>query len=109
MSSSGRDAPRSSAHGTRRTLPVPVPGTTDDHAAPPPATDAASQPGAPVASTNNAELSAAVGVPRGLQVAAAWSWRVILVVALIWGIFWVVQYLSEVFIPIAVAILLTAL
>ena len=48
-------------------------------------------------------------MPRGLQVAAAWSWRVILVVVLLWGIGWLVRYLSEVFVPIAVAILLTAL
>jgi len=48
-------------------------------------------------------------VPRGLHVAAAWSWRVILVVILLWGIAWLVRYLSEVFIPVAVAILLTAL
>ena len=48
-------------------------------------------------------------MPRGLQVAAAWSWRVILVVILLWGIAWLVRYLSEVFIPVAVAILLTAL
>jgi predicted PurR-regulated permease PerM len=48
-------------------------------------------------------------VPRGLHVAAAWAWRVIVVAALIWGVFWLVRYLSEVFIPVAVAILLTAL
>jgi hypothetical protein len=48
-------------------------------------------------------------VPRGLEIAAAWAWRVILVVILLWGIAWLVRYLSEVFIPIAVAILLTAL
>ena len=44
-----------------------------------------------------------------LHIAAAWSWRVILVVILLWGIAWLVRYLSEVFIPVAVAILLTAL
>jgi predicted PurR-regulated permease PerM len=49
------------------------------------------------------------GVPRGLQVAAAWAWRIILVIVLLWGIAWLVRYLSEVFIPVAVAILLTAL
>ena len=48
-------------------------------------------------------------MPRGLQIAAAWSWRVILVVILLWGIAWLVRYLSEVFIAVAVAILLTAL
>ena len=48
-------------------------------------------------------------IPRGIRVAAGWSWRVILVVALIAGIGWLLGYLSEVTIPLAVAILLTAL
>jgi hypothetical protein len=60
-----------------------------------------------VATKSPAELNALV--PRGLQVAAAWSWRMILVVALLWGIVWLARYLSEVLIPVAVAILLTAL
>ena len=48
-------------------------------------------------------------VPRGLQVAAAWSWRVLLVVALIALLGWLARYLSEVIVPVAVAILLAAL
>ena len=48
-------------------------------------------------------------VPDGLHVAAAWGWRVIVVAALVLGLGYVVAYLSEVMIPIAVAILLTAL
>jgi predicted PurR-regulated permease PerM len=60
-----------------------------------------------VTRTNSAELNATV--PRGLQIAAAWSWRVILVIVLLSGIVWLTRYLSEVFIPLAVAILLTAL
>jgi predicted PurR-regulated permease PerM len=56
---------------------------------------------------NAADHSATV--PRGLQVAAAWSWRVILVIILLSGIVWLMRYLSEVLIPVAVAILLTAL
>ncbi|MFT4164417.1 MAG: AI-2E family transporter [Microlunatus sp.] len=47
-------------------------------------------------------------VPASLKVAAAWSWRVILVAALVYGIGWVLGFLSEVVIPIAVAILLAA-
>jgi predicted PurR-regulated permease PerM len=60
-----------------------------------------------VATTSAAELNALV--PRGLQIAAAWSWRIILVIILLWGIVWLVRYFSEVFIAVAVAILLTAL
>jgi putative heme transporter len=103
MGSSARNGPRASARRTRRTLPA-LPA--DDHATP-----AAAEPAPPaetvVATADPAEVSA--GVPRGLQVAAAWSWRVILVVILLWGIAWLVRYLSEVFIAVAVAILLTAL
>jgi predicted PurR-regulated permease PerM len=107
MGSSARNGPRVSARRTRRTLPV-LPGgpPANDHATP-----TAAEPVPPaetmVAAAGTAEVSA--GVPRGLQVAAAWSWRVILVVALLWGIAWLVRFLSEVFIPVAVAILLTAL
>ena len=48
-------------------------------------------------------------VPPGLQIAAAWSWRVLLVVAVILGLSWLARYLSEVVIPVAVAVLLAAL
>jgi putative heme transporter len=107
MGTSARNGPRVSARRTRRTLPVlPAGPPADDHAGP---TTAEPAPPADkvVATTDAAEVSA--GVPRGLQVAAAWSWRVILVVVLLSGIAWLVRYLSEVFIPVAVAILLTAL
>ena len=48
-------------------------------------------------------------VPRGLRLAASWSWRVILVSALVYGVGRVAGYLSEVVIPVAVAILLAAM
>lgn len=48
-------------------------------------------------------------VPRGVQVAASWAWRLIVIVIMIIGIGWLFGYLSEVTIPIAVAILLAAL
>lgn len=48
-------------------------------------------------------------VPRGLQVAAAWSWRVILVTLMIYGVAQVLGYLSEVVVPVAIAILLAAM
>jgi putative heme transporter len=107
MGSSARNGPRVSARRTRRTLPVLHVGPpADDHANP-----LAAEPSPPaeavVASADPAEVSAVV--PRGLHIAAAWSWRVILVVILLWGIAWLVRYLSEVFIAVAVAILLTAL
>jgi predicted PurR-regulated permease PerM len=60
-----------------------------------------------VATTTTPEFDRAV--PTGLQVAADWAWRVIVVAALIFGIGWLTRYLSEVVIPVAVAILLAAL
>ena len=48
-------------------------------------------------------------VPRAVRVAAGWAWRMIVIVIMIAGIGWLFGYLSEVTIPIAVAILLTAL
>jgi putative heme transporter len=48
-------------------------------------------------------------VPPGLQIAAAWSWRLLLVVAMVLGLAWLARYLSEVVVPVAVAILLAAL
>jgi predicted PurR-regulated permease PerM len=104
MGSSARNGPRVSARQTRRTLPVP-PATppSDDHMAAP-MTELE-----PPAETTPNIVEPRSGVPRGLDIAAAWSWRVILVVVLLWGIAWLARYLSEVFIPVAVAILLTAL
>lgn len=48
-------------------------------------------------------------VPPGLQIAAAWSWRVLLVVAVVFALAWLARYLSEVMVPVAIAILLAAL
>jgi predicted PurR-regulated permease PerM len=126
MGTSARNGPRVSARRTRRTLPVlPAGPPGNDHEAPP-----MTEPEPPAASTvippSGAERSApepaaestvippsgaerSVAVPRGLEIAAAWSWRVILVVVLLWGVVWLGRYLSEVLIPVAVAILLTAL
>jgi predicted PurR-regulated permease PerM len=107
MGSSARNGPRVSARRTRRTLPVlPAGPPADDHIAPP-TTEPAPLAETTVTSPNGVGPTA--GVPRGLQIAAAWSWRVILVVIVLWGVAWLVRYLSEVFIAVAVAILLTAL
>ena len=65
------------------------------------------EPEVEVATTTTPEFDRAV--PRGLQIAAAWSWRVILVVVILWGIVWLARYLSEVFVPLAVAVLLAAM
>jgi putative heme transporter len=48
-------------------------------------------------------------VPRGLQIAASWSWRVLLIVAMVLALGWLLRYLAEVVIPVAVATLLAAM
>jgi predicted PurR-regulated permease PerM len=48
-------------------------------------------------------------VPSGLRIAAAWSWRIILVGALLYLLLQVVDLLLAVFVPVLVAVLLAAL
>lgn len=48
-------------------------------------------------------------VPRPVQVAAAWSWRILAIGAAVAGIGWSLRYLSELTVPLAVAVLLTAM
>lgn len=47
-------------------------------------------------------------IPRGLRTAAGWSWRVLVVVALIAVVAFALAQISEVSIPVAVALMLTA-
>jgi predicted PurR-regulated permease PerM len=48
-------------------------------------------------------------VPTGLRIAAAWSWRVVLVGGLLYLLLQVIGLLLEVFVPVLVALLLAAL
>ncbi|WP_203568123.1 AI-2E family transporter [Aestuariimicrobium ganziense] len=89
----------------------PTPGRPRRMSPPPPAPPTTHLP-APerralreVARTGEAEAS----VPWSLRVAAAWSWRLLLVAAGIIGIGAVLMRFSEVTIPLAIALLLTAL
>jgi predicted PurR-regulated permease PerM len=49
------------------------------------------------------------GVTPGMQIASAWSWRFLVIVAAVAVIGYGMQYLSEVVVPVTVGILLTAL
>lgn len=49
------------------------------------------------------------GIPRGVDKAAAWSWRLMLIAAALWGVLWLLAVFSEVSVPIAIALLGTAL
>jgi putative heme transporter len=53
--------------------------------------------------------NAADTVPRGLRVAAALGWRLLVVAAALWVLGQIIAYLSGIFIPVAVALLLAAL
>jgi predicted PurR-regulated permease PerM len=48
-------------------------------------------------------------VPRGIRVASAWAWRLLVLAAAIYALAWVAARLSTVLIPVAVALLLAAL
>ncbi|MDN5724316.1 MAG: AI-2E family transporter [Propionibacteriales bacterium] len=59
--------------------------------------------------TPRSEADFVRAVPWGMQIAAGWSWRLLIVAAAVLGVGWVLAYFSGVTIPIAVAILLAAL
>ncbi len=83
-----------------------VPGTVPVAVAVPAASGAAlAEP--PEVATTTGEFDRAV--PRGLQIAASWAWRVLIVGALLYYLGRVAAHLSEVVIPVAIAVLLTAL
>lgn len=48
-------------------------------------------------------------IPDGVTVAAGWAWRLLAIGALVVGLWWVMTYFSAITVPIATALLLTAL
>jgi len=50
-----------------------------------------------------------VGVTPAMQIASAWAWRFLVIVAAVAAVGWGMRYLSEVIVPITVGVLLTAL
>jgi predicted PurR-regulated permease PerM len=50
-----------------------------------------------------------LGVTPGMQIASAWAWRFLVIVAAILVVGYAMQYLSEVVVPVTVGVLLTAL
>ncbi|MDD9349077.1 AI-2E family transporter [Mumia sp.] len=71
----------------------PVP-TSSPYAALPPATPADATP---------------PNVPYGIALAASWGWRLIIIAAAGLGLMWLLGFFSEITIPVAIAILVTAL
>ena len=58
---------------------------------------------------DDGEASIDDGVPRGVRIAAAWAWRLLILAAAAYALVWAVARLSTVLIPVAVALLLAAL
>ena len=50
-----------------------------------------------------------VAIPRGVAIATSWAWRLLLVAAAAGLLLWLLRFFSEVTIPLAIAVLLTAL
>ena len=48
-------------------------------------------------------------VPAGVEIAAAWAWRLLLIAAATGLVIWLLRYFSEITVPVAVAVLGTAL
>jgi len=65
--------------------------------------------GAPRASSSAVDAVDAAEVPHGLRLAAGWSWRLLLLVGAAAVVLWLVGHLRLVLIPLAIALLLTAL
>jgi predicted PurR-regulated permease PerM len=64
----------------------------------------------PAEGTTGAPMSVdELDVPRGLRVAAAWAWRVLLLGAALWVVLWLIAKLSVVVIPLTIATLLSAM
>jgi predicted PurR-regulated permease PerM len=82
-------------------------GGPDEQRADTPAVEAAASPPVPplpsVTSRDDEE------VPRGLRMAAAWSWRLLVLAAAAAAALWLVGRLQSVLIPLAIALLLSAL
>jgi len=63
----------------------------------------------PAATTPTVNSRDDAEVPHGLRIAAAWSWRVIVIGAGALAVLWLVGRLSQVLIPLSIALLLSAL
>lgn len=74
-----------------------------------PSTAAEDQPGSPITRGMLAAEAAVPGeVPHGVQLAAGWFWRLLVIAAGLCGVWFLLQGLSEVMIPLFVALLFTA-
>ncbi|MER7331023.1 MULTISPECIES: AI-2E family transporter [unclassified Micromonospora] len=106
---SGRESVR-----LRRTDPTDAPGpagvaspASPGPAAAPSATVVGAEPPAAMHTSTSSRDDA--DVPHGLRIAAAWSWRLIAIGIVVWALMKIVGTIEIVVIPLAVALLLSAL
>ncbi|SCL20667.1 Predicted PurR-regulated permease PerM [Micromonospora nigra] len=106
---SGREAVRA---GRARPPDVPEPARTASPSSPGPTAPptATVVEGEPQESAHHSTASRDdADVPHALRIAAAWSWRLIVIGVVFWALMEVVSTISIVIIPLAVAMLLSAL
>ncbi|RFS45322.1 AI-2E family transporter [Micromonospora craniellae] len=106
---SGRESVRTAR---RRPPDVPEPAGTASPSRPgPEATPAATVVGEEAPESGHTSTSSRddADVPHALRIAAGWSWRLIVVGVVFWALVKVVSTISIVIIPLAVALLLSAL
>ncbi|WP_353505528.1 AI-2E family transporter [Verrucosispora sp. ts21] len=107
---SGRDTVRA-ARSTPPYVPTPArvaSPTEPGPVAPPVATVVGAEPPSPALHHSTSSRDDA-DVPHALRIAAAWSWRLIVVGVVFWALVKLVSTISIVIIPLAVAMLLSAL
>ncbi|MEO5661713.1 MAG: AI-2E family transporter [Nocardioides sp.] len=63
----------------------------------------------PITITSGASNFSRAQVPWGIDLAAAWSWRLIVIAAAVLGAAWVLAYLAVITLPIAISLLIAAL
>ncbi|WP_353505299.1 AI-2E family transporter [Verrucosispora sp. FIM060022] len=107
---SGRDTVRA-ARSTPPDVPTPARAASPSEpgpVAPPAATVVGAEPPSPALHHSTSSRDDA-DVPHALRIAAAWSWRLIVVGVVFWALVKLVSTISIVIIPLAVAMLLSAL
>ena len=72
-------------------------------APPPPAEAAQPEP------ATTPSVSRTVTIPHAVAIATAWAWRFLLIAAAVGLAFWLLQFFSAVTVPLAIAVLITAL
>jgi predicted PurR-regulated permease PerM len=111
-------AVRDPLHSVRRTASRPEPFDDDDLPEAPEVTGPPPAPSAPPVAAEGEPPAAAGGpepeavldaVPRSLQIAAAWSWRLIVVAIVVLPLLWLVDRYLILFAPLLIALLLTGL